>query len=151
MPEAPMPLRDRDGLMALLNRLGSPEDAVALAAAREIDARVKRDGIGWEALLVRYIAGDAEDDAPGHVHASPDDDAASASAGADTAAGDAPIGDPATDLAAIERLLSTKDLSADTQKMLGDLKEDIQAGAFAEADRRYVRSLEIRLAAAKRK
>ncbi|MCC6470198.1 MAG: hypothetical protein IT563_17885 [Alphaproteobacteria bacterium] len=149
MPEASTPLSDRDGLIALLERLGSSEDAVALAAAREIDARLKRDGVAWDTLLVRASTGPDDDDAPGHVHASPDDEALAPAV--EAPAGDVSVGDTAADLAAIERLLATKELSPDTRDMLTDLKGDIQAGAFTEADRRYVRSLEIRLAAAKRK
>jgi hypothetical protein len=138
-----MPLSDRDGLIALLDRLGNPDDAVALAAAREIDARLKRDGLSWDAVLARPAAAnddnDRDDESPGHVHAS------------DAEAAPVPIGDTAGDLAAIDRLLANKDLSADTREILTDLKEDIRSGDFAEADRRYVRSLEIRLGAAKRK
>jgi hypothetical protein len=135
-----MPLSDRDGFITLLDRLGSPDDAVALASAREIDSRLKRDGLTWDAVLVRAgAANDDEDDAPGHVHALAEDAAPAAA------------GDTAADLATIERLLAGKELSADTREILQDLKDDIKSGSFAEADRRYIRSLEIRLGAAKKK
>ena len=134
-----MPLSDRDSFIALLDRLGTPDDAVALATAREVDARIRREGLNWDTLLVRPVAANDDDDAPGHIHAGVEDAAA------------APTGDTAADAAAIDRLLAGKDLSADTREMLQDLKDDIAAGKFADADRRYIRSLEIRLAAAKKK
>lgn len=136
-----MPLSDRDGFIALLDRLGSADDAVALAAARDVDQWLKRDNLTWDAILARPDPAEdaADDDAPGHA------DAGGGQAEA------APLGDTAGDLAAIERLLATKELSADTREMLEDLKEDIKAGAFAEADRRYIRSLEARLAGTRKK
>jgi len=82
-----MPLSDRDGLIALLDRLGSPDDAVALAAAREVDARLKREGLTWDAVLAAPAA-DAPDDDPVPVPEA------------------APLGDTAADLATIERLLA---------------------------------------------
>jgi hypothetical protein len=46
-----MPYLDRDQFIGLLNQLGADGDADALAAAREIDRRVKASGAGWDALL----------------------------------------------------------------------------------------------------
>ena len=47
-----MPHLDRDSFIALLNRLGDPDEAEALAAAREIDRRVRESGLTWSELLV---------------------------------------------------------------------------------------------------
>jgi hypothetical protein len=104
--EFPMPLSDRDSFIALLDRLGSPEDAVALAAARDVDAQVRREGLSWDTLLVRPAAAndDDDDDAPGHVHAAAEDAAIP------------PIGDTTADISAIDRLMAVKDLSADTPR-----------------------------------
>lgn len=133
-----MPLNDRGQLIALLDRLGSPDDAEALAAARAVDAEMKRQGLDWNTLLVAGgAANDDSDEPPGHVHA--DHDSATA-----------PLqGDTAGDLAAIERLLASGGLSADTKEMLTDLKEDLKGGSFSLADRRYLQSLEARLRSGK--
>jgi hypothetical protein len=50
--ETGMPNLDRDSFIALLNRLGDPDEAEALAAAREIDRRVRESGLTWSELLV---------------------------------------------------------------------------------------------------
>jgi|JI10StandDraft_1071094.scaffolds.fasta_scaffold87861_2 hypothetical protein len=140
-----MPLSDRDRLIATLDRLGSPEDAEALAAARAADAMLKQDNLTWDALIARPddaahdlddAADDAGGDAPGHVHA--DDDAVAP-----------PVGDTAADIAEIDRLLALSTLSEDTRSMLEDLKSDAKEGVFSAADRRYVQGLRRRLNPAK--
>ncbi len=129
-----MPLSDRDRFIATLERLGSPEDAEALAAARELDRLLKQDNLTWDALIARpedeaRPIDDSDDGEPGHVHA-----------------GEEPVsGDAAADLAAIERLLALSTLSDDTRSMLEDLKSDVQEGLFSAADRRYLQGLERRL------
>lgn len=136
-----MPISDRDQLIATLDRLGSPEDADALAAARAADAMLKQENLTWDALIARPgdaapDLDDAGDDAPGHVHAG--DDAAAA-----------PVGDTAEDMAEIDRLLALSTLSEDTRAMLEDLKSDAKEGVFSAADRRYVQGLQRRLNPAK--
>ena len=140
-----MPIKDRDSFIALLHKLGHPEDQDALAAAREIAHRVKEEGADWAALLsptgVVHAQVDRDDDeAPGHVHAGDEDAAAPAA-----------VGDTAGDLAAIGRLLAGQQISADTREMLEDMKQDIKEGEFSAADRRYLQSLEARLAGTKKK
>jgi hypothetical protein len=132
----PMTIADRDSLIALLDKLGSPDDAEALAAARALDAQVKQRGQRWDDILARHAEND--DDAPGHVHAGDDDEPAAA-------APDEPAGDTAGDLLVIERLLTGFDLSNDTREILEDLKEEIKDGTFTAADRRYVEGLQARL------
>ena len=46
-----MPNTDRASFLALLDRLGGPEDADVLAAAREASRRLAASGLGWEDLL----------------------------------------------------------------------------------------------------
>lgn len=134
-----MPLSDRDRFIATLERLGSPEDAEALAAARELDRLLKQDNLTWDALIARpedeaRLIDESDDGEPGHVHAGP------------VSAEDEPVsGDAAADRAAIERLLALSTLSDDTRSMLEDLKSDVQEGLFSAADRRYVQGLERRL------
>lgn len=140
-----MPIKDRDSFIALLHKLGHPEDQDALAAAREIAHRVKEAGADWAALLaptgVVHAQMEAEDDAPGDVHAGGKFDAPPQEAPADVAA----------DLAAIDRLLAGQQLSADTREMIEDMKQDIKEGEFSALDRRYLEGLEARLTGAKRK
>ncbi|MGQ0674496.1 MAG: hypothetical protein ACT4N4_00140 [Rhodospirillales bacterium] len=136
-----MPLKDRDGLIALLHKLGHPEDKDALAAAREIAHRVKEAGADWAALLAPT----------GVVHAQMhDDESGHADAGDEGAAEIAP-GDTAADRTIIDRLLSQHRLSDDTREMLEDMKQDIKEGEFSAADRRYLAGLEARLAGGKKK
>lgn len=132
-----MPIRDRDRLIATLDRLGSPEDAEALAAARAAHAMLKEQNLVWDDVIARPgdlggTVDDAEDDAPGHVHAG--DEAVAA-----------PVGDTAADIAEIDGLLALSTLSADTHAMLEDLKADAKQGVFSAADRRYVQGLRRRL------
>jgi hypothetical protein len=159
-----MPFKDhleRENFIALLRKLGHPEDKDALAAAREIAHRMKEAGADWAALLAPtgVVHAQMHDDAtgqegePGHVHAGDEDrEAAEAVQEAAPEAGPAagPLGDTAGDLALIERLLAGQ-VSADTREMLEDLKEDIKEGEFSPADRRYLKSLEARLAGARKK
>ena len=140
-----MPLKDREGLIALLHKLGHPEDPEALAAAREIAHRVKEAGADWASLLALtgVVHAQMDGDPPGHVHAGDEDTAALPAAD--------PPGDGAGDLALIDRLMKAHDLSADTRAMLEDLKHDIKEGEFTSADRRYLKSLEARLTGARKK
>lgn len=141
-----MPHKDRDSFIALLEKLGHPEDKDALSAAREIAQRVKEAGADWAALLaptgvVHAQMDEADGDAPGHVHAGGDFTPPPAGAVEDTSA----------DLAVIERLLAGHQLSADTREMLEDMKQDIKEGEFTALDRRYLNGLEARLTGTRKK
>jgi hypothetical protein len=150
-----MPFKDhleRENFIALLRKLGHPEDKDALAAAREIAHRMKEAGADWAALLAPtgVVHAQMHDDGePGHVHAG-DEDEAAAEAAQEAGAPGGPLGDTSGDLVLIERLLAGQ-VSADTREMLEDLKEDIKEGVFSPADRRYLKSLEARLAGARKK
>lgn len=141
-----MTIADRDSLIALLDKLGSPDDAEALAAARALDARVKQEGKGWDDILVRSGASN-DDDAPGDSHAGPEDEDVPGVAQAPAES----VGDASGDLLAIERLLTGYELSADTREILEDLKEEIKDGTFSSADRRYVQGLQARVGKPARK
>lgn len=141
-----MPQKDRDSFIALLEKLGHPEDNDALAAAREIAHRVKEAGADWAALLaptgvVHAQMDEADDDAPGQAHAGGDFTPPPADA----------VGDTSADLAAIDRLLAGQQLSADTREMLADMKQDIKEGEFSALDRRYLQGLEARLTGTRKK
>ncbi|MFM2043855.1 MAG: hypothetical protein RLY86_2431 [Pseudomonadota bacterium] len=126
-----MPFMDRDSFIQLLDRLGDPDDAVALAAARDVHQRMVAAGVGWDALLIP---------APGAETAAEDGDD-------DTVAAthhEIPAGD-AADAALIDRLLADHALSDDTRLELHDLKGDLEAGEFTAADSKYLRDLAARL------
>lgn len=109
---------DRDELIDLLERLGSPDDAQALEAARLLDRRIQEADTSWAELLV-----------------STDDHAAAPAL--------AP--EPASDLALVDHILSTYDLTPQTRQDLEDMKADIAEGEFTDRDARYLRDLRARL------
>ena len=122
-----MPHLNRDDFIGLLNKLGDANDAEALAAAREVDRRVKASGTGWNALLSPPPGQDTDDAEPAPMRP-------------------LPLGDAADDAALIDHLFAGRDLNADTREILTDLKADIAEGNFTAADRTYLRSLRDRLA-----
>jgi len=127
-----MPYLDRPNFIRLLDQLGNTNDADALAAARDIDRRVKAADVTWDALLRPPPGQDHDDDAP-----------------APAAMAALPPGEAADDTALIDQLLASHSLSSDTRDMLNDFKDDIRRGEFTTADRSYLRSLRDRLANAR--
>jgi hypothetical protein len=141
-----MPHLDRESFIALLNRLGDPDEAEALAAAREIDRRVRESGLTWSDLLAPPPSS-ANSGAPGDydpedydkVHGAFNDD------------------DPfdmvsprrregyGSDTALIDELLTHQNLSAETRQELLDFKSDIAEGEFTDMDAKYLRDLHTRL------
>ena len=166
---------DRDGIIGLLESLGSERDEDVLEAAREIHAQVTAAGVPWDALLAPDTA--AEDEAPGGTAEEEDEDAAgreeadedaAESAEADEEAAESAEADgedarfaeadgedaapaPARDrgnkesLALIARLLAKSDISKDMRAELQGYKEDIAEGEFEDMDRKYLRALHARL------
>ena len=152
---------DRDGIIGLLERLGSERDEDVLEAAREIHAQVTAAGVTWDVLLAPDAAaedeapeeGTAEDEAPEEETA--DEEAAEpAEADGEDAAErveESEDAAPARDrgnkesLALIARLLPKSDISKDMREELQGYKEDIAEGEFEDMDRKYLRALHARL------
>jgi hypothetical protein len=128
-----MPSIDRPSFIALLNALGSAKDEDALAAAREIDRRMKEAGVVWDDLLRPAT----DDRAAAHSQ----DDVSDTDAGDDLAAADQAAGD----LALINELLASDQISEETRSDLKDFAEDIAHNRLRAADSRYVRALHKRL------
>lgn len=126
-----MPFMDRESFIALLDKLGDPNDAACLAAAREIHQRMQQSNLKWSDLLVP-VGGDT-------VGGGDD---------ADVPAGE-PLDEPAQagsdDYALIDRLLARSGLSDDTREELTGMRADIASGEFSARDRKYLQSLEARL------
>lgn len=165
-----MPYLDRDSFIALLEQLGSDNDQDVLAAARELDARVRAAGVGWTDLLTPegddddQDFGDDEDDYDDYEGDDEDDDYEDEAADGDL--GDADLSDADSEMPAepeperrpdtaaadrqdsaelIDQLLGEFDLSDETRQDLLDLKQDIAAGEFTAMDRRYLDALRARL------
>jgi len=127
-----MPFMDRTSFIGLLDRLGDPDDATVIAAARDIDLRMREAGVTWDAILVAARADEEPEVGTGALLS------------ADTPV---PLADGLEDdLARIDRLLTAYELSADTRGELQDYRSEIQDGTFTDMDRRYLRDLEVRLA-----
>ncbi len=153
---------DRDGIIGLLESLGSERDEDVLEAAREIHARVTAAGVPWDALLApvgtavdaAFEEGTADDAAFEEGTA---DDAAfeegTAEEAAEPAEADGEDAAPAAprdrgnkeSLALIARLLAKSDISKDMREELQGYKEDIAEGEFEDMDRKYLRALHTRL------
>jgi len=126
-----MPFMDRNSFITLLDKLGDADDAVCLAAAREIHQRMEQSNLQWSDLLVpvngEAVAGDDDAEAP---------------------AGE-PLDQPAQagseDYALIDRLLARSGLSDDTREELTGMRADIASGEFSARDRKYLQNLEARL------
>lgn len=126
-----MPFMDRESFIVLLDKLGDPDDAACLAAAREVHQRMQQSNLQWSDLLVPVNGGGAagEDDV------------------------EAPAGEPldqpaqagSDDYALIDRLLARSGLSDDTREELTGMRADIASGEFSARDRKYLQSLEARL------
>ncbi len=157
---------DRDGIIGLLESLGSERDEDVLEAAREIHAQVTAASVTWDVLLAPDAA--AEDEAPGGTAEEEDEDAAERGEadGEDAAEREEADGEdaqfaeaegedvaptPARDrgnkesLALITRLLAKSDISKDMREELQGYKEDIAEGEFEDMDRKYLRALHARL------
>ncbi len=144
---------DRDGIIGLLESLGSERDEDVVEAAREIHARVTAAGVPWDALLAPVgTAVDAAfeegtaDDAAFEEGTADEEAAAPAEADGEDAAPAAPRdrGNKES-LALIARLLAKSDISKDMREELQGYKEDIAEGEFEDMDHKYLRALHARL------
>jgi hypothetical protein len=133
-----MPHLDRDSFIALLNGLGDPDEAEALAAAREIDRRVRESGLTWSELLAPPPSTTGGEDYDNYRGAFTDDDPFDLTP-------PRPREGYASDTALIEELLTNQDLTPETRQELLDFKSDIAEGEFTDMDARYLRDLHARL------
>ena len=129
-----MPDLDRARLIDLLGRLGAPDDAAVIAAARDLERLVRDAGTTWDALL----RSDFEAAAPSDHQPAPAD------GGADGAVSAAEMAEAGR---LIERLLARSGLSTETREDLEEMQRTIAAGRFDAMDNRYVRALARRLGA----
>ena len=129
-----MPDLDRTELLELLHRLGAPDDAIVLAAAREVHGKISASGLTWDTLLRFDATGHEQDDSP-HEATSSDPP------------GERPSGGKAEVAFVIERLLARAAISAALREELVDFKRAIADGSFDEMDAQYVRALAKRLRA----
>ena len=154
---------DRDGIIGLLESLGSERDEDVVEAAREIHARVTAAGVTWDALLAPVGTADdaafeegTADDAAFEEETADEEAAEPAEAdgeAAEPAEADGEDAAPAAprdrgnkeSLALIARLLAKSDVSKDMREELQGYKEDIAEGEFEDMDRKYLRSLHARL------
>jgi hypothetical protein len=133
-----MPHLDRDSFIALLNRLGDPDEAEALATAREIDRRVRESGLTWSELLVPPSSATNAENYDDYRGAFTDDDLFDMTPGR-------PRESYGSDTALIEELLTNQDLTPETRQELIDFKSDIAEGEFTDMDAKYLRDLHARL------
>jgi hypothetical protein len=120
---------DRAALIALLDRLGSDDDAAVLEAARALHRQVAESSLSWADLIRRL---DEAEDEP--VANEPVADEAPSS----------PDADETTRL--IDRLLR-KDLSENMREDLTEMKRQLADGSLGQEDRRYVLAVAKRLGA----
>lgn len=124
-----MPFLDRDSFIALLDQLGDAEDGKVLAAAREIHQRMTAANLRWKDLLLASDGGEADGGS---------DDGGTAL--------DSPAPPVSEDYALVDRLLARTGLSEESREELTGLRADIDGGEFTARDRKYLQSLEARLA-----
>jgi len=136
-----MPHLDRDSLIALLDRLGDPDEAEALAAAREIDRRVRQSGLTWTDLLASpsAVTDNASQEGYNDVQGTFSDDDPFDMASPRRS------GSYGSDTALIDELLTQENLAAETRQELLDFKSDIAEGEFTDMDAKYLRDLYARL------
>ena len=131
-----MPDFDRAELLELLGRLGAPDDADVLAAARALHGKVSEAGLTWDTLL------QLDADASGREQ----DDSPPAETSSDSPS-ERPSGGKADVALLIERLLARTSLSEALREELVEFKRAIADGSFDEMDAQYVRALAKRLRA----
>ena len=130
---------DRESLIALLDRLGDPDDAEALRAAREADRLIRDAGVSWDALLVGDVAAEPEVESwIGPREGGITDDDLDVRVVRDET-------ELAEDGALIDRLLAAYELTPQTRQDLMDMKRDLADGEFTDRDARYLRDLKARL------
>jgi hypothetical protein len=131
-----MPDLDRAELLELLGRLGAPDDADVLAAARALHGKISESGLTWDTVLQLDVdaTGREQDESP------PEETSADAPS-------KRPSGGKAEVAFIIERLLARTTISDTLRQELVDFKRAIADGSFDDMDAQYVRALAKRLRA----
>jgi hypothetical protein len=125
---------DRDAFIVLLDKLGSPNDADALSAARDLHAKITVAGASWDELLVPENTAEATSVADDEgVLVAPDADHGAVS--------DAEKAEARTLIDAI----GAREISEPTREELGAYSADLLEGRFEMMDLRYLRALYKRL------
>ena len=136
---------NRDDIVALLDKLGSADDAETLGAARELNRQVKAAGLSWNDLLAadsdRDDDDDDDDDATGALldHG---DDTVLVAPGADHGA--LSEADKAEARQLIDAIGAMK-VSDTTRDELADYAADLLENRMEQMDLRYLRALKKRL------
>ncbi len=123
----------RQRAVALLNTLGDPDDAVALAAARELDRLRQEHAADWDMVLPANLWSDDEAETETETDDQPvDTDDLVAPALIDR------------DLELI-RHLRTLDIEPDTEDELDYIEQEIRRDRYVRMDRAYVHELARRM------
>ena len=128
---------DRDKLIGLLEKLGGEGDEDVLTAARAIHTQVSASGQTWDQLLTEPEIPDTDWDTPEEADETETTSPEEATTGNREA------------LSLITKLLAKPDLYEGTRQELEGYKEDIAAGEFTGADRKYLHALRARTAKGK--
>lgn len=130
---------NREDILALLNKLGSADDAEVLGTARELNRQVQAAGATWDALL----ASDTDDDDDDAVaYSGSDDDTVLVAPNADH--GGLNDADKAEARALIDAIGALK-VSDTTRDELADYAADLLENRMEQMDLRYLRALKKRL------
>lgn len=138
---------DRNDFIALLNKLGSPDDAEALSAARDLHAKVTVADVTWDMLLApekpaARSSEDAEEDVDAIDLPSRDDDIVLVAPEPDHGAlSEADKAEVKTLIDAIGAM----EISDVTRGELTDYAADLVTGTLEQMDLRYLRALKKRL------
>jgi hypothetical protein len=132
---------NREDFIALLDKLGSADDAEALSAARELHAKVTAAGVSWETLLASENDRD-DDDAPSRLLDHDGDDTVLVAPNADH--GSLSDADKAEARALIDAIGALK-VSDTTRDELADYAADLLENRMEMMDLRYLRALKKRL------
>lgn len=130
---------NREDIAALLNKLGSADDAEVLSTARELNRQVKAAGVSWDALL----ASDTDDDDDDVIaYSGSDDETVLVAPNADH--GGLNDADKAEARALIDAIGALK-VSDTTRDELADYAADLLENRMEQMDLRYLRALKKRL------
>ena len=134
---------ERKQVIELLDKLGSDQDADALAAARMLHNQIAESGMSWDDLLVRDRT-EAKEEAP--IDSPPNEGDESDDIEEETEEfGTGFNGDETQTLILIQEMLGREGISSEFREELEEYKSDIAAGIFDASDHRYVHAVYARL------